>query len=79
MKRSKAYRIHHKERVIKNRKKLCSQIENVDSRNIEQPNRMDKRHPLDCGQANCSLCRYSKKEFTKKEKFKLPLEDTANE
>lgn len=61
MKRSKAYRIKQKERVIKNRKTLLKNVTNYPpTKMVEEPNRMSKRHPLDCGVAGCPLCHHEK-------------------
>ena len=78
MKRDKNFRIHQKERIIKKRIRGFSD-DSYDNTFVIQPNRCVKQHPNDCGHANCRLCRYSKKEFSKKPKENYQFEDITNE
>ncbi len=79
MKRSREYRFKQKERVIKNRVKLCKQIRYSPQTMVNEPSRMDKKRPFDCGNANCQTCRHHKKDWDKIKKMKLPMEDDCDE
>ena len=67
-------RFHHKKRVINNRLKLVKAIESFipdrTSRSYfqtmnNQSNRLNKKHPYDCGKAKCYIC-HSEKLLKKK-------------
>lgn len=79
MVRNKKFRIKQKERIIKSRLSLCRQIKYSLDEDIIELNRLSKKHPLDCGKANCQMCRRDDKQMNKKNKLKLPLEDSSNE
>ena len=55
MKRDRAFRIEQKERVIKNRKNLIKET-GLEHSKQHQNNRYNKKHPYDCGNADCLLC-----------------------
>lgn len=78
MKRSREYRFEQRERVIKNRIKLCSHKRHPPQAMVDEPSRMDKKRPFDCGRANCQMCRTHKKEWDKIKKMKFPLEDNED-
>lgn len=56
MKRSRAWRIKQKQRVIKKRINDAKVIGYVDDSLFEEQNRLSKQHPNDCGNAKCALC-----------------------
>lgn len=58
MKRSRAYRIEQKERIINKRSKAAKTFKL--GKVLAQPNRMAKKHPLDCGNPGCMVCHASK-------------------
>ena len=81
MKRSKAYRIEQRERVVKNRKRLIKEL-GTDLGTKQCDGMMDKKHPLDCGKPGCLVCHRSKlfDEATAnskrlEEKLKIDLEE----
>lgn len=79
MKRSREYRFAQKERVIKNRLRLVRDaFPDMIQTYENKKNYLGTHDPFDCGKANCQLCRYHKKDFDKKIKLKLPLEDNDN-
>ena len=65
-------RFHHKQRIIKNRLKLLKHIESNGAlpqsttdktyyeQMLEQANRLNKKHPYDCGNPKCMLCHSEK-------------------
>jgi hypothetical protein len=58
MKRDKAFRLHHKERVLRNRGKDAKTF-NISTKDGGL-GRFKDRHPLDCGNAGCLVCHSSK-------------------
>lgn len=62
MKRSRAWRRTQKERVVNNRMKEMKAL-GIAKEGwivIQEPHRMEKKHPLDCGNAQCLLCHHEK-------------------
>jgi len=78
MKRSRSYRIHQKERVIKNRVRQVKTVQ-PSSRTglacVRYKQQLAIRHPYDCGQTNCPLCRRDKKEVRRKKLKNRVVED----
>jgi ferredoxin len=67
MKRSKEYRLEQDKRIIKNRIKDIKTTESNGSEWVEnlmnEANRMNKKHPYDCGKSDCEVCnRYGRKD-----------------
>lgn len=52
-KRTRAQRRHHNQRVIAKRYKYAP--------GQKKSNRLSKKHPLDCGRANCGVCHSHRK------------------
>lgn len=64
MKRNKEYRIEQEERIINNRKTLLKSVTNYpNGKLLEEPHRMAKQHPFDCGKPNCPVCHSEKAGF----------------
>lgn len=64
MNRSRAYRIHQVERVIRTRLGLVRRLGNNCVRHVRQ---LAIRHPYDCGKTDCPLCcRFHEKEDHKR-------------
>ena len=62
--KDRAVRRHESERVIKNRLKQVKAAGSAPDNVTDQPHRMSKQHPFDCGNARCGLC-HSDKNFKK--------------
>jgi hypothetical protein len=54
--KDRAERREQVKRVIKKRLKIIKRISPDYKEVIEQPHRMAKKHPLDCGNPMCGLC-----------------------
>jgi hypothetical protein len=76
MKRDKGYRIHNRDRIIKNRKRLLKSLDK-DLLDVlkDAENRMSKKHPLDCGNTKCGICSAYKKHPSKNKDEHDILED----
>lgn len=75
MKRSKEFRIHQKDKKIKKRFKDILSNKGYSEKLKESLNKLNKKHPFDCGNPNCGICRMDKKSYKKKQARKLPLID----
>ena len=79
MKRSRAYRIKTKEKIIKKRLKLVKNIEPCRVEHFQSKmNYLSTHDPFDCGKTQCGLCRTCKKQHKKDLKRKQPLEDNED-
>ena len=58
--KNRALRRHQAKRVIKKRLKVIKNIAPDFKEVIEQPHRMAKKHPFDCGNPKCFLCHSDK-------------------
>ena len=67
--KDRAVRRHQVKRVIKKRLKVIKQVSPEYKEVIEQPHRMAKKHPLDCGNPMCGLCHIHK--ITKEPKISV--------
>lgn len=57
MTRNRAERRANNKRIIENRLKELKQINPEFYEHIkDNPNLVNKKHPLDCGKANCQIC-----------------------
>ena len=54
--KDRAIRRHEVKRVIKKRLKVIKQVSPNYKEVIDQPHRMAKKHPLDCGNPKCGVC-----------------------
>ena len=87
--KDKAYRLAQKERIIKKRLRLIKATESPSliypdgktqyEHAVAESNKVNKRHPFDCGKSDCMLChrhKIHKKYDSKQNKYKTsPLED----
>ena len=89
---NKAYRLAQEQRIIKKRLKL---IKATESPNLVYPdgktqyahalveaNKLNKRHPFDCGKSDCMMChghKIHKKYGSKKNKYKTSMVEDYNE
>lgn len=73
--KDRAVRRQQVKRVIKKRLKVIKQVSPDYKEVIEQPHRMAKKHPLDCGNPMCGLCHMHKR--TKEPKISV-LKRTPN-
>jgi hypothetical protein len=58
--KDRAIRRHQAKRIIKKRLAVIKQVSPDYKKVIEQPHRMAKKHPLDCGNPGCPLCHMDK-------------------
>jgi hypothetical protein len=73
-------RIRHTERIIRNRLRFL-RIMGPDEwyrKNLEEPHRLAKKHPWDCGKSKCWLCHFEKLAGIKKKKYETLSEDLQN-
>lgn len=78
MKRSRTYRIHQKERVIKNRIRLVKESQPSASNGlacVRYRQQLAIRHPYDCGKTDCKLCRKDRKEVKRNKIRNRIIED----
>lgn len=61
-KEKKAKRLHKDNSVMNNRMKFAK----ANGMNVKSKNRLNKRHPMDCGKANCGLCSSPRKLWKEK-------------
>jgi len=73
--KDRAERRQQVKRVIKKRLKVIKQVSPDYKEVIEQPHRMAKKHPLDCGNPKCGMCHMHKR--TKEEKISVLRKTTG--
>ena len=61
MGRGRGYNREQRERVVKNRKRLMKDT-GLEHQHMEQDGRYVKRHPYDCGRADCGVCHGHKRQ-----------------
>ena len=75
----RAKRRELEQKVIKKRLALLKKYHNTTKditgktyyeRMVEEPHRLAKHHPLDCGNSKCGICRKSKKDISKEKRRK---------
>ena len=56
------WHIHHTSRVIRNRIRFLKErhYSSDEFKPLEQPHRMSKKHPFDCGKTRCFVCHSEK-------------------
>ena len=75
--KDRAERREQVKRVIKKRLKVIKSISPDYKKVIEEPHRMAKKHPLDCGNPKCFLCHHEKKlKIPKISDLRKTLKDT---
>ena len=58
--KDRAIRRNNNKRIIKKRIKIIKILSPDYKKVIEQPHRMAKKHPLDCGNSKCAMCHMDK-------------------
>jgi len=60
-------------RIINKRLKLVKQffVSTEHDRISQEPNRLSKKHPMDCGHSRCTTCHYEKIYGIEKAKYKV--------